>query len=218
MVESCVVGEDGGSLPPGDCGDHAVDQAPGGDTGLPAPSVDSHGAPQPQSVTNGLDAGAWRSQNAGSASRDPITAPGKLRALADGESTLSSGAVSPAETSRPTGGSRCTSGVRQSAGLRRWWWLGALLAVASLIVGGTVVHTVDQRHARRTLYNTQLLTTASRFLDEERSQIALPLAQASRALREQSPSATDYSPRSPGDNVLRPMAGLTLIKIATCER
>jgi hypothetical protein len=90
--------------------------------------------------------------------------------------------------------------------------------VASLIVGGTVVHTVDQRHARRTLYNTQLLTTASRFLDEERSQIALPLAQASRALREQSPSATDYSPRSPGDNVLRPMAGLTLIKIATCER
>jgi hypothetical protein len=90
---------------------------------------------------------------------------------------MSSGTVRQAGTSRPTGGSRFTPGVRQSAGLRRWWWLGALLVSASLIVGGTVVHTVDQRHARRALYNTQVLTTASRFLDEERSQIALPAAQ-----------------------------------------
>ena len=90
---------------------------------------------------------------------------------------MSSGTVSPAGTSRPAGGSRSTSGVRHSAGPRRWWWLGALLVVASLIAGGTVVRTVDQRHARRVLYDTQVLTTASRFLDEERSQIALPVAQ-----------------------------------------
>jgi hypothetical protein len=56
-------------------------------------------------------------------------------------------------------------------------WLGALLVVASLIVGGTVVHVVGQRHAQRVLYDIQVLTTASRFLDEERSQIALPVAQ-----------------------------------------
>ena len=91
---------------------------------------------------------------------------------------MSSGAASPAGTrERPGAGSGFPSGVRQSAGLRRWWWLGALLAVASLIVGGTVVHTVDHRHAQRVLYDTQVLTTASRFLHEERSQIALPVAQ-----------------------------------------
>jgi hypothetical protein len=49
--------------------------------------------------------------------------------------------------------------------------------VASLIAGGTVVHAVDQRHAQRVLYDIQVLTTASRFLDEEGSQIALPVAQ-----------------------------------------
>lgn len=90
---------------------------------------------------------------------------------------MSSGTVSPAGTSRPAGGSRFISGARQSTGLRRWWWLGALLVVASLIAGGTVVHTADQRQARRALYDTQVLTTASRFLDEERNQIALPVAQ-----------------------------------------
>jgi hypothetical protein len=67
--------------------------------------------------------------------------------------------------------------VRPTAGLRRWWWRGALLVVVSLIVGGTVVHSIDQRHAQRVLYDTQVLTTASRFLDEERSQIALTVAQ-----------------------------------------
>jgi hypothetical protein len=41
----------------------------------------------------------------------------------------------------------------------------------------TVVHTVDQRHAQRVLYDIQVLTTISRFLDEERRQIALPVAQ-----------------------------------------
>jgi hypothetical protein len=67
--------------------------------------------------------------------------------------------------------------VRRTAGLRRWWWVGALLVVASLTVGGTVVRTVDQRHAQRVLYDIQVLTTTSRFLDEERRQIALPVAQ-----------------------------------------
>jgi hypothetical protein len=91
---------------------------------------------------------------------------------------LSGGAVSQTGTSeRRAAGSGFPSEVRQSAGPRRWWWLGALLVVASLIVGGTVAHTVDQRHAQRVLYDTQVLTTASRVLHEERSQIALPVAQ-----------------------------------------
>jgi hypothetical protein len=51
------------------------------------------------------------------------------------------------------------------------------LVVASLLIGGTAVHTLDQRHAQRVLYDIQVLTTASRFLDEERSQIALPAAE-----------------------------------------
>jgi hypothetical protein len=91
---------------------------------------------------------------------------------------LSSGGASPAGTSeRPAAGPGFPAEVRQSSGLRRWWWLGALLGVASLIAGGTIVRTVDQRHAQRVLYDTQVLTTASRFLDEEGSQIALPVAQ-----------------------------------------
>jgi hypothetical protein len=31
-------------LPPGDGGDHAVEQSPGGDAGPPAAAVDAHGA------------------------------------------------------------------------------------------------------------------------------------------------------------------------------
>jgi hypothetical protein len=128
---------------------------------------------------NGLDAGAWRRQNSGGASRGfdycSRQTPG---ADGLGESTLSSGAVSQTGTSeRSAAGSGLPPEVRQSAGLRRWWWLGALLVVASLIVGGTVVHVVGQRHAQRVLYDIQVLTTASRFLDEERGQIALPVAQ-----------------------------------------
>jgi hypothetical protein len=91
---------------------------------------------------------------------------------------LSSAALSHAGiTEQPAPRSGLPPDVRQSAGLRRWWWLGALLAVASLLAGGTVVHIADQRHSQRVLYDIQVLTTASRFLDEERSQIALPAAQ-----------------------------------------
>src|SRR6202012_5449394 len=99
-------------------------------------------------------------QNSGSASRDPITASGKLPALTDWEWTLGSGAVGPTGTSeRPAAGPGFPAEVRQGAGPRRWWWLGALLAVASLVVGGTVVHLVDQGHAQRGLYDVQALTT-----------------------------------------------------------
>jgi hypothetical protein len=91
---------------------------------------------------------------------------------------LSSAAFSHAGiTEQPAPRSGLPPDLRQSAGLRRWWWLGALLAVASILAGGTVVHIADQRHAQRVLYDIQVLTTASRFLDEERSQIALPVAQ-----------------------------------------
>ena len=91
---------------------------------------------------------------------------------------MSSAAFSQAGiTEQPAPGSGLPPDVRQSGDLRRWWWLGALLAVASLLAGGTVVHIADQRHAQRVLYDIQVLTTASRFLDAERSQIALPVAQ-----------------------------------------
>ena len=141
------------------------------------------------------------------ASRDPITDRSTLSALTDGESILSSGTASPAETSRPAGESRSASGVRQSAGLRRWWWLGALVVIASLIVGGTVVHTADQRHARRALYNTQVLTTAARFLDEERSQIALPVAQRKAGAFGDLADSINADPGVNGEGTLQVTAG-----------
>jgi hypothetical protein len=49
------------------------------------------------------------------------------------------------------------------------------------IVGGSVQHAVDQRNAARDLCRMQVLTTVSRFFDEERRQIALPVAQRSAA-------------------------------------
>jgi hypothetical protein len=57
---------------------------------------------------------------------------------------------------------------------RRPWWL--LAVGASLIVGGSVQHAFDQKNAVRDLYRMQVLTTEWRFLDEESSQVALPVA------------------------------------------
>jgi hypothetical protein len=71
------------------------------------------------------------------------------------------------------------AGPRLADGLRRWWWLVALLIVASLVIGATVQRAFDQRSAARALYRSQLLTTASRFIAEEQRQIALPVAQRS---------------------------------------
>ena len=67
---------------------------------------------------------------------------------------------------------------------RRWGWpwlVMVLVAGASLIVGGSVEHAVDQRTATRDLYRMQVLTTVSRFIDEESAQIALPVARRSAA-------------------------------------
>ena len=63
---------------------------------------------------------------------------------------------------------------------RRLWWLVTVLAVcASLILGGSIEHAIDQRNAARSLYQMQVLTTASRFFNEEQRQIVLPVAQRS---------------------------------------
>lgn len=63
---------------------------------------------------------------------------------------------------------------------RRLWWLVTVLAVcASLILGGSIEHAIDQKNAARGLYQMQVLTTASRLFNEEQRQIALPVAQRS---------------------------------------
>ena len=90
--------------------------------------------------------------------------------------------ASQTETSGPAAGSGIPLDGRRSAGHGRWW-LGTLLAVVGLVVGavagGALVHTADQGHAQRTLYDVQVLTTASRLLAAEEAQIALPVAQRS---------------------------------------
>jgi hypothetical protein len=83
---------------------------------------------------------------------------------------------SPATTGQPPS-SVIPGHIRLADVLRTWWWLALLLAVVSLIVGGSVQHAFDQRHADRSLYDVQVLTTASRFFGEEARQIALPVAQ-----------------------------------------
>ena len=63
---------------------------------------------------------------------------------------------------------------------RRLWWLVTVLAVcASLILGGSIEHAVDQRNAARGLYQMQVLSTASRLFNEDQREIALPVAQRS---------------------------------------
>jgi hypothetical protein len=42
-MEISIAGKNGRPMPPGDGGDHAVDQAPGDDTDLPASAVEAHG-------------------------------------------------------------------------------------------------------------------------------------------------------------------------------
>jgi hypothetical protein len=86
------------------------------------------------------------------------------------------------EVASTTGASQSASagtrgGGRLGARLRDWWWLVAIVtALVSLVVGGSVQRAVDHRQAARDLYRVQVLTTASRFIDEERRQIALPVA------------------------------------------
>lgn len=64
----------------------------------------------------------------------------------------------------------------------RWWWLVTALAVcAALLLGGFAEHVLDQRNAARSLYRMQVLTTASRFLAEEDSQLGRPSARRSAA-------------------------------------
>jgi hypothetical protein len=64
---------------------------------------------------------------------------------------------------------------------RLWWFVAVLAMLVGLFVGATIQRTVDHRNAARDLYRTQLLTTFSRFLDEEHRQLALPPAKRSAA-------------------------------------
>lgn len=68
----------------------------------------------------------------------------------------------------------------RARGTRYPWWLVTALAVcAALVIGGWVQHVFDQQNAARTLYRTQVLSTASRFLAGEDSQFGGPAAQRS---------------------------------------
>jgi hypothetical protein len=60
-----------------------------------------------------------------------------------------------------------------------FWLITALVALAALVVGGSVEHAIDKRHAVRAFYATQLTSTEFRFWDEEGRQIALPVARRS---------------------------------------
>jgi hypothetical protein len=64
----------------------------------------------------------------------------------------------------------------------RFFWLITVVAVcASLVLGASVQHFFDQRNAARSQYRMQVLTTISRFLDEEGSQVAQPVSHRSAA-------------------------------------
>jgi hypothetical protein len=57
---------------------------------------------------------------------------------------------------------------------------GELLAAgAAFILGLSIEHAADHAAAARVRYRMQVLTTVSRFLDEEHRQIASPVAQRS---------------------------------------
>jgi len=73
-------------------------------------------------------------------------------------------------------------GLTPSAAARpggSWWMLTALAVCLSLVLGGVVEHVIDQRNAARERYQMQVLTTISRMLDLEQSQLARPVAQRS---------------------------------------
>lgn len=89
--------------------------------------------------------------------------------------------ASPTSTAQPEPAGD-PGGARQSTWLRRWWWLAAVLVVVSIVVVGAVTHAVAQGHAARKLYDTQVLTTAARFIDEEQGQIELPVAERNVAV------------------------------------
>jgi hypothetical protein len=85
-----------------------------------------------------------------------------------------------AAQARPAGPRTVPGAPRPLSRRHRWFWLTVVLvALAALVVGGSVQHIFDQRRAARALYGTQVLSTASRFLDEESRQIALPHARRS---------------------------------------
>jgi hypothetical protein len=60
-----------------------------------------------------------------------------------------------------------------------FWFITVLVALAALVIGGSVQHFFDQRNAKRLFYGTQLTSTEYRFLDEETRQLALPVARRS---------------------------------------
>jgi hypothetical protein len=78
-------------------------------------------------------------------------------------------------------GSRGTLPPAATRPRRSWWVLTMLAGCASLILGASAEHVIDQRNAAPGLYRMQVLTTVSRFIDEEQQQIVLPVAKRSAA-------------------------------------
>jgi hypothetical protein len=91
-------------------------------------------------------------------------------------------AMNTGTTSRTTGAETGPGGLTSSAAARprgSWWLLTALAVCLSLVLGAVAEHVIDQRTAARQLYQTQVLTTISRLMDAEQSQIGRPAAQRS---------------------------------------
>lgn len=82
----------------------------------------------------------------------------------------------PTKAGSGSGGSRGAVPVAATRPRRPSWLLVVAAVGVSLIVGGSVQHYFDQKNAARDLYRTQVLTTEWRFLDEEGSQVAKPVA------------------------------------------
>jgi hypothetical protein len=69
-----------------------------------------------------------------------------------------------------------------SFGRAHWPWLVAVVVImVAFAAGGFVEHAIDQRNADRSEYQSQLRSTLSRMLAEERRQILLPVDQRSAA-------------------------------------
>lgn len=122
---------------------------------------------------------------------------------------MNSEIASPAEAEPGSAGfsgeaAPAATGPRRS----RWPWLiAALIAATAFVAGGTAEHAADQGNASRDLYRTQVLTTLSRFLGEERQLIAVPAAERNASVFSDLADSITADPGVNGSGMLTVSAG-----------